>query len=107
MAIALHWTAALSAGAVALATVIPLAGCASPARAAEPVAFTIPAEDGYGIGDCMTSQGSACGQEIADAWCVGHGNTRAVAFGAADVTAGIPQKAGPPPQPGAVVIRCD
>ena len=106
MGIALRLAAAVSAGALALCAWLPPGAVTPMAQAAEPIAFTIPAEDGYGIADCMTAA-SLCGQEIADAWCVEHGRTRAVAFGAADITGEIPREGRPPAAPGTVVIRCD
>jgi hypothetical protein len=44
--------------------------------------FLIPASDGYGIADCLTT-GNACGVIVADAWCEAHGYSRAATFGAA------------------------
>jgi hypothetical protein len=53
--------------------------------------FLIPANDGYGIAECMASKGE-CGQLVAYAWCEAQGFTRANAFGLAeaeDVTGAI------------------
>lgn len=76
------------------------------ARAAEPTAFTIEAEDGYGIADCM-QPGSACGQAMANAWCEAHGHARAAAFGSGDdITGVVPAAAATPTPLSAMVIRC-
>ena len=53
--------------------------------------FLVPANDGYGVGDCLAS-GGECGQIVADAWCETQGFRRAVEFGqtmAEDVTGSI------------------
>ena len=47
--------------------------------------FIIPANDGYGVGDCVGA-GSACGQVLADAWCEAQGFARSASFGLADPT---------------------
>jgi hypothetical protein len=53
--------------------------------------FLVPANDGYGVGNCLAS-GGECGQIVADAWCETQGFRRAVEFGqtmAEDVTGSI------------------
>ena len=53
--------------------------------------FLVPANDGYGVGDCLAS-GGECGQIVADAWCETQGFRRAVDFGrtaAEDMTGSI------------------
>jgi hypothetical protein len=60
---------------------------ASPAQAT----FIVPANDGYGIGDCAIS-GSSCGKVVADSWCEAQGFARSESFGiadAADVTGSL------------------
>jgi hypothetical protein len=47
--------------------------------------FIIPANDGYGVGDCVGT-GSTCGQVLADAWCEAQGFARSESFGLADPT---------------------
>jgi hypothetical protein len=71
--------------------------------------FLIPASDGYGVADCISSN-SECGKIVADAWCESQGYTRASAFGLAsreDFTGSL-SKARPaaaaPEQP--LVITC-
>lgn len=44
--------------------------------------FLIPASDGYGVADCISSN-SECGKIVADAWCEAQGYARASAFGLA------------------------
>ncbi|TDR93574.1 hypothetical protein [Enterovirga rhinocerotis] len=46
--------------------------------------FVIPANDGYGVAECLNS-GSACGQVMADAWCEAQGFRRSASFGPVDV----------------------
>ena len=88
---------------IALAGVVLLVS--PPAHAAEPFAFVIPAEDGYGIADCMQA-GSACGQAMATSWCEAHGHPHVAAFGLSDdVTGSVPGAEGTV-TPGALVIRC-
>ena len=101
--------AASSAGLLLATSLLPLvaiffSGVGS-ARAAEPIAFTIPAEDGYGIAECL-SPGNACGAAIASSWCEAHGHSKAIAFGAADVTASTAAGGTGPIEPGAMMIRC-
>ena len=45
--------------------------------------FLIPAGEGYGVGDCLSEGGSACGQVVADAWCESQGFASAGSFGIA------------------------
>lgn len=95
----------------AAAALLPLAGVsfgiarAAPVPAAEPLAFAVPAEDGYGIDACMQG-GNSCGQAIANAFCEAHGHPKAVAFGAADITASTGRAAAEPLNDGDLVIRC-
>jgi hypothetical protein len=42
--------------------------------------FLVPANDGYGVGNCLAA-GGECGQLVADAWCETQGFRRAVDFG--------------------------
>jgi hypothetical protein len=42
--------------------------------------FLIPASDGYGIANCLSSS-AACGEIVATAWCEAHGYPRAQSFG--------------------------
>lgn len=44
--------------------------------------YTIAANDGYGLADCLAG-GSECGQVVADAWCEAHGRGKALSFGPA------------------------
>ncbi len=61
--------------------------------AAAQATFLVPANDGYGVGDCLAS-GGECGQIVADAWCETQGFRRAVDFGrtAAEDATGAIQK---------------
>ncbi len=45
--------------------------------------FLIPASDGYGIADCISTK-AECGKIVANAWCESQGFGKAVAFGTAD-----------------------
>ena len=72
--------------------------------------FLIPASDGYGVADCLSSK-SECGKIVADAWCEAQGFARASAYGLAsreDFTGSLSKvKAAPtasPEQP--LVITC-
>lgn len=73
--------------------------------------LVIPASDGYGFDDCL-SNGKACGQTIADAWCEAHGMAASVSFGRADdVTASTPKTgdsktASTKLDPGSFIVNC-
>ncbi|WP_439500185.1 hypothetical protein [Bosea sp. (in: a-proteobacteria)] len=45
--------------------------------------FLIPASDGYGVADCLSTKTSECGKIVADAWCEAQGFAKAVSFGVA------------------------
>lgn len=45
--------------------------------------FLIPASEGYGVGECLTSGTGSCGQVVADAWCEAQGFASAGSFGVA------------------------
>lgn len=53
------------------------------AASTEPRTFLIPASDGYGVADCI-STASECGKIVANAWCEAQGFGKAVAYGVAD-----------------------
>ncbi len=63
---------------------------AVPANATERTSrFLIPANDGYGLADCL-EEGSSCGPMVANAWCEAKGFRTAKQFGRAepgDITA--------------------
>jgi hypothetical protein len=45
--------------------------------------FLIPSSDGYGVGECLTTPGSECGQVVANAWCEAQGYASAGSYGTA------------------------
>jgi hypothetical protein len=45
--------------------------------------YLVPANDGYGIADCI-SEKRACGKTVAETWCQTHGYRTALNFGVAD-----------------------
>ncbi|MBB2961298.1 hypothetical protein [Methylobacterium sp. R2-1] len=45
--------------------------------------FLIPAEDGYGVGECLSGGPSECGQVVANAWCESQGFASASNYGIA------------------------
>lgn len=57
----------------------------SPTSRTSPVekTFLIPSSDGYGVGDCLSTPGSECGQVVANAWCESQGYASAGAYGIA------------------------
>ena len=67
---------ALLATAAASFTVLPEKHRSAVAQAT----FLVPANDGYGVGDCLAS-GGECARIVADAWCETQGFRRAVNFG--------------------------
>ncbi len=62
-------------------TVLPT-GTTKAAATPDNATFLIPASDGYGVEDCLSSS-SECGKVIANAWCEAHGFSRADTFGLA------------------------
>lgn len=56
-----------------------------PAAAQGERSFLIPANDGYGVADCLAS-GGGCGSIVADAWCEAHGLGKAAQYGPVDPT---------------------
>lgn len=73
-------TFAVAAGALSF-TVLP---SATTQAASSGATFVVPANDGYGIADCVAT-GSSCGQVVADAWCEAQGFARSASYGVADV----------------------
>ena len=59
----------------------------TPAKALTSVekTFLIPSSDGYGVGDCLTTPGSECGQVVANAWCEAQGYAMAGSYGIAAI----------------------
>ena len=45
--------------------------------------FLIPASDGYGVADCISSK-AECGKIVANAWCEAQGFAKATEFGVAN-----------------------
>ena len=78
-----------------------------PVKADSPTTFVIPANDGYGLGECLTG-GRPCGRIVADAWCEAHGHGPARAFGRAeDVTASVATvSTKEEATPGSFVVSC-
>jgi hypothetical protein len=78
-----------------------------PVRAESAATFVIPANDGYGLGECITA-GKPCGRIVADAWCEAHGQGPARAFGRAeDITASIASvSVKEQPTPGSIIVSC-
>ncbi|MEA2759642.1 MAG: hypothetical protein QOH65_2255 [Methylobacteriaceae bacterium] len=78
-----------------------------PVRADSATTFVIPANDGYGLGECLTG-GKPCGRIVADAWCEAHGRGSARAFGRAeDITASIANASTrDAAAPGSIIVSC-
>src|SRR4051794_36825720 len=76
-------------------------------RAQSATTFVIPANDGYGLGECLTG-GKPCGRIVADAWCEAHGQGPARAFGRAeDITVSIANvSTSEQATPGSFIISC-
>lgn len=62
-------------------SVLPTTGTVAAANAQR--TFLIPASDGYGVADCISSK-SECGKIVADAWCEAQGFIKASSFGIAE-----------------------
>jgi hypothetical protein len=78
-----------------------------PVRADSATTFVIPANDGYGLGECLTG-GKPCGRIVADAWCEAHGRGSARAFGRVeDITASIANASSrDAAAPGSIIVSC-
>jgi len=64
-------------------------GLSEAARAGQGHAFTVAANDGYGVQDCLGESGE-CGRAVADAWCAAEGRGAALSYGRADDVASSP-----------------
>lgn len=87
-------------------SVLPASDSAAKPKA--PQTFLIPASDGYGVADCLSTK-SECGKIVANAWCEAQGYKQATAFGLAareDFTGSVPKSSpgAAPEQP--LVITC-
>lgn len=89
-----------------LAAALVLAASHPAAKAVENHTIVVPAEDGYGFGDCLEGQ-KACGRIVADAWCEANGLAAATAYGRADDVTGTVAGATPVKvAPDAFVVTC-
>ena len=61
-------------------------GLSQAASAGQAHVFTIAANDGYGLQECL-EEGGECGRVVADAWCAAEGRGPALAFGRANADA--------------------
>lgn len=68
---------------LALGAACALAALAASARAGQSRMLIIPADDGYGFGECFTNH-SACGAMAASAWCEANGLKGVQGFGRAE-----------------------
>ncbi|MGO4704453.1 hypothetical protein AB4072_01590 [Microvirga sp. 2MCAF38] len=82
-------------------------GLSSTALSASEATFIVPANDGYGIAECMTG-GLACGKMVADSWCEAQGYAKAVSFREIqpEETTGSVQKVASAPKPAPIAIVC-
>ena len=81
---------------VAVSFVFTFVGSVEIARSADPLVreFVVPADDGYGMDDCL-AEGGACAKLIADSWCQVNGmkaSLRYAATEASDMTASLSKK---------------
>ena len=70
--------------------------------------FLIPANDGYGVADCISSN-KTCGKIVADAWCQNHGYKVALNYGVADradFTGSVPKPTGNDSGSMPMVVNC-
>ena len=89
-----------------LAAAVVVAASHPSAEAAETRTIIVPAEDGYGFGDCLASTRS-CGHVVADAWCEANGLSVATAYGRADDVTGTAPGATPAKiAPDAFIVTC-
>lgn len=100
------------AGLGALALLVPQLVVAAPAaKSAGSLSegtYLIPANDGYGVADCIASN-HACGKIVADAWCQTHGYRAALSYGVADradFTGSVPKSADNAANAMPMVVNC-
>jgi hypothetical protein len=77
---AVAFTAVLASSA-AVFTIVPNGGVVNAAPGS--ATFVIPAHDGYGVAECLSSS-SSCAKVIADSWCEAQGFKGAERFGFAE-----------------------
>ena len=80
----------------------------SAARAEGGHSFIVPANDGYGLAECL-AEGSTCGRLVADAWCEAQGFGKAETVGPADpaeVTSALAVRAPQNSAPKSYAITC-
>jgi hypothetical protein len=71
--------------------------------------FLIPAAEGYGVADCLTTAGSECGKVVADAYCEAQGFAKSESFGrvaAEDITGALESAAVRPESERPIRISC-
>jgi hypothetical protein len=71
--------------------------------------FVVPADDGYGMDDCL-AEGGPCAKLIADSWCQVNGMKASVSYSAADMTdmtASLSKKASKQAVPSYIVTCAD
>jgi hypothetical protein len=78
-------------------------GSLSGARAQGVYMYSIAANDGYGLEECL-SGAAECGQVVADAWCEAHGHGAALSFGPASRFSGAATKVSTTPD--SYVVNC-
>jgi len=70
--------------------------------------FVVPADDGYGMDDCL-AEGGACAKLIADSWCQVNGMKASLGYTAAeitDITASLSHKASVKPAIPSYIVTC-
>ena len=76
----LGFAGAVAAAALSL-TIVP----SEQTLAASEPTFLVSSNDGYGIGECVSS-GSSCAKVVADQWCMAQGYAHSATVGMADPT---------------------
>lgn len=68
--------------------------------------FVIPADEGYGVGDCL-GKDQTCAQVVAAAWCESHGLAGPLSYGRAeDMTGTVANSPEPKIDPHAFIVTC-
>jgi hypothetical protein len=76
------------------------------ARAETSHLIVVPANDGYGIQDCL-KQSKGCGEIVASAWCEAKGYSAPLAFGRAeDITGAIAGAEEAKIDPDSFIVKC-
>jgi hypothetical protein len=105
-AIARHYRRLIPVVLSILAGLLALTALKDRVMAGQARTFIIPADDGYGVKDCL-GKDQACAEVVASAWCEAHGLSGPLAYGRAeDMTGAIAAQQPAKLDPDAFIVTC-